>query len=131
MQVGLLGHGVVGSGVRRIIDGMSNNKTACLCIKRILVKDEIEMVEERMTRNIDDIILDRDIQLVVECMGGKEPAHTFVKRALENGKNVVTSNKKMLASYGNELFALAHQKGVKLLYEASVGGGIPWMAELI
>ena len=130
MQVGLLGHGVVGSGVRRIIDGMSNNKTACLCIKRILVKDEIEMVEERMTRNIDDIILDRDIQLVVECMGGKEPAHTFVKRALENGKNVVTSNKKMLASYGNELFALAHQKGVKLLYEASVGGGIPWMAEL-
>ena len=66
MQVGLLGHGVVGSGVRRIIDGMSNNKTACLCIKRILVKDEIEMVEERMTRNIDDIILDRDIQLVVE-----------------------------------------------------------------
>ena len=65
MQVGLLGHGVVGSGVRRIIDDMNAKKTACLCIKRILVKDENEMVEDRMTRNIDDIILDQDIQLVV------------------------------------------------------------------
>lgn len=130
MQVGLLGHGVVGSGVRRIVDGMNADKTACLCIKKILVKDESEMVEERMTQNVEDIILDPEIQLVVECMGGKEPARTFVARALENGKHVVTSNKKMLASFGNELFELAKKNGVKLLYEASVGGGIPWMAEL-
>lgn len=130
MQVGLLGHGVVGSGVRRIIDDMNAKKNACLCIKRILVKGENEMVEDRMTRNIDDIILDHDIQLVVECMGGKEPAHTFVERALESRKHVVTSNKKMLASYGDELFELARKNGVKLLYEASVGGGIPWMAEI-
>lgn len=130
MLVGLLGHGVVGSGVRRIIDDMNVENDACLCIKKILVKDEAEMVEARMTQDVNEILNDPEISLVVECMGGKEPAHTFVASALKKGKHVVTSNKKMLASYADELFSIARENGVKLLYEASVGGGIPWMAEL-
>ncbi|MGM9942327.1 MAG: homoserine dehydrogenase [Bulleidia sp.] len=130
MLVGLLGHGVVGSGVRKIIDEAQTPDTACLCVKRILVKDEAEMVESRMTQNIDDILNDSEIEIVVECMGGKEPAHTFVKKAIEAGKHVVTSNKKMLAAFADELFPLAREHGVRLMYEASVGGGIPWIAEL-
>lgn len=130
MLVGLLGHGVVGSGVRRIIDDMNKEKDACLCVKRILVKDDSEVVEERMTQDINDILNDPEIGMVVECMGGKEPAHTFVKQALEKGKHVVTSNKKMLATYAEELLETARENNVKLLYEASVGGGIPWMADL-
>lgn len=130
MLVGLLGHGVVGSGVRKIIDDAKTPEAACLCVKRILVKDEAEMIESRMTQNIDDILNDSEIEIVVECMGGKEPAHTFVKKAIEAGKHVVTSNKKMLASFADELFPLARKHGVCLKYEASVGGGIPWMAEL-
>ena len=63
-------------------------------------------------------------------MGGLEPAHTFVKQALENGKHVVTSNKKMLATYCRELFDTARENGVTVHYEASCGGGIPWMASL-
>ena len=65
MLVGLLGHGVVGSGVRRIIDDMNIENDACLCIKKILVKDEAEMVEARMTQDVNEILNDPEISLVV------------------------------------------------------------------
>ena len=83
-----------------------------------------------MTLNVNEILNDPEIDVVVECMGGLEPAHTFVKKALENGKYVVTSNKKMLATCCSELFDIARKNNVTIHYEAACGGGIPWMASL-
>ena len=130
MKIGLLGHGVVGSGVTSITDSCAGKKVRRLEVSRILVKDEWEMTDPRCTMNVDDIISDPDIEIVAECMGGIEPAHTFVRRALEAGKHVVTSNKKMFAAKCSELLDLARENGVTVRYEASCGGGIPWISNL-
>lgn len=130
MKIGLLGHGVVGRGVREIIDAGATWEVRELEVKRILVKDEIEMVDPRCTLDFEEILNDPEIEIVSECMGGLEPAHTFARKALEKGKYVVTSNKKMLATYCEDLFKTAVANGVTVHYEASCGGGIPWMAAL-
>jgi homoserine dehydrogenase len=130
MKIGLLGHGVVGSGVRKIIDRQLSEETKQLEIVKILVKSEAEMTDARMTLDADDILNDPSIDTVCECMGGLEPAHSFIKKALQEHKNAVTSNKKMLAAFAEELFALAQENHVQLKYEAACGGGIPWIHEL-
>ncbi len=130
LKIGLLGHGVVGSGVAKIVDDGATWETRELEISRILVKSEAEMTDSRMTLNADEILDDPEISVICECMGGLEPAHTFVMKALNNGKHVVTSNKKMLAAYCGEMIDAAKANHVTLHYEASCGGGIPWMASL-
>ena len=130
MKIGLLGHGVVGSGVTAITDSCAVKRVRRLEVSRILVKDEAELTDPRCTLNVEEILQDPEIEIVAECMGGLEPAHTFVSRALEAGKHVVTSNKKMFAHFCPELCALAAENGVTIRYEAAVGGGIPWMANL-
>lgn len=127
MQIGLLGHGVVGSGVSKLIDeSLSNN---AIQIKKILVKDINSLQDTRATIDINEILNDSEIDTIVECIGGLEPAHTYVKYALEKHKNVVTSNKKMFATYAKELLELASKNQVSFCYEASVAGGIPWIHE--
>lgn len=130
MKIGLLGHGVVGSGVRKIVDGGETEAVRGLEISAILVRSEAECTDPRCTTDPQRILNDPEIAVVAECMGGLEPAHTYVRQALRNGKHAVTSNKKMLAAYAGELLAEAQQHGVHLCYEASCGGGIPWMANL-
>ena len=130
MKVGLLGHGVVGGGVRKIIDDGLTWEVRELEVKKILVRDASECIDPRTTLNADEILNDPEIDVIVECMGGLEPAHTYVRKALENGKYVVTSNKKMLATYCSELFDAARKNDVTVHYEAACGGGIPWMASL-
>lgn len=130
MKIGLLGCGVVGSGVRKIIDDGATWEVRELEITRILVKNKAKMTDPRMTLDADEILNDPEIRVIVECMGGLEPAHTYVRKALENSKHVVTSNKKMLATFCNELFDIARKHGVTVHYEAACGGGIPWMASL-
>ncbi len=130
MKIGLLGHGVVGSGVTAITDSCAVKKVRRLEVTRILVKDEWEMTDPRCTTSVEDILSDPEIEVIAECMGGIEPAHTFVRRALESGKHVVTSNKKMFAAYCGELFDLAKENSVSIRYEASCGGGIPWISNL-
>jgi homoserine dehydrogenase len=83
-----------------------------------------------LTTNIEDILKDPEIQIVVELIGGLKAAKTVIRSALENGKHVVTANKALLAHDGNELFALAREKGLSLSFEASVGGGIPIIKSL-
>lgn len=131
MKIGLLGHGVVGSGVQQIIDAGATWEVRELEVKRILVKDESEIDDPaRMTTDVNEILNDPEIEVVAECMGGVEPAHTYAKRALENKKHFVTSNKKMLATCVEDLFESARRNGVTVHYEAACGGGIPWMASL-
>lgn len=127
MKVGLLGHGVVGSGVRKIVDAFETDEVK---IGKILVKDVNEITDERMTNDVEDVINDATIDVVVECMGGIEPAFTYAMRAMRNGKHFVTSNKKMFASKFEDLYACAKDNHVSMHFEASCGGGIPWMANL-
>ncbi len=130
MKIGLLGHGVVGSGVSNIIDGKRTKELADLEVVRILVKDQSEIKNDRMTTNYQEILEDPEIDTVVECMGGIEPAHRFLKEALEHNKNIVTSNKKMLANTFMDLYTTAKEHNVKMFYEATTGGGIPWIENL-
>ena len=130
MKIGLLGHGTVGSGVRKIVDEKKTKEISELEISKILVRYEKDITDQRMTVDIHDIVEDLDIDVVVECIGGDEPAFSYVQAALFNGKHVVTSNKKMLVNHLGELLETARTRGVSLKYEAACGGGIPWMSNL-
>ncbi len=123
MDIAILGYGTVGRGVADIVE----HKTEGIRVTRILELPD-RLTDPRMTSNFDDIVDDPSIELVVECMGGIEPAHTFISRALSAGKHVATSNKAVVAASFPELAALSSAHGASLYIEASVGGGVPWIA---
>ncbi len=131
VNIAVLGYGTVGSGVVEVIQTNQEivNKRAGqeVNIKYVLDLREFEgdPIQKILVHDYDTILSDEDVKVVVEVMGGVEPAHTFVKQALENGKSVCTSNKEMVAKYGAELIQIAKENNVNFLYEASVGGGIP------
>ena len=127
----IMGHGVVGSGVAEIL--LNNNNLINQRIKSELdVKYILDLRDfndlsysEKFIKDFEIIVNDDDIKIVVEVMGGVNPAYDFVKRCLLAGKSVVTSNKELVAAKGAELLSIAKQKNVNFLFEASVGGGIP------
>ena len=131
VNIAVLGYGTVGSGVVEVINKNHEiiNKRAGeeINIKYVLDLRDFpgDAVQEILTHDFNDILNDDDIQVVVEVMGGVNPAYTFVKQCLAAGKSVATSNKELVASYGPELLALAKEHNVNFLFEASVGGGIP------
>ena len=131
INVAVLGYGTVGSGVVEVIEknkDMVNKKSAQeLKVKYILDLRDFpgDPVEKVLVHDYEVIANDPEVDIVVEVMGGVEPAYTFTKRALEAGKSVCTSNKEMVATYGAELLALAKAHGCAFLFEASVGGGTP------
>jgi homoserine dehydrogenase len=133
LQLGLLGLGTVGSGVAELLaanqDHIAQRAGVKIQVKKALVRDitKARAVDYAvpLTTRVDDILSDPEIQVVVEVMGGKETAFTYIMEALRRGKNVVTANKDLLSSRGKELFAAAKEAGVDLYFEASVGGGIP------
>lgn len=125
MKIALLGHGVVGRGVDEIIASRATD----IEVSRILELPD-RLSEPRMTASFDDIVNDESIELVIECMGGLEPAHTYIMKALQAGKAVVTSNKAVVAAHFEEFAAQAKESGAALLIEASCGGGIPWIASI-
>ncbi len=125
MNIGLLGCGVVGSGVKEIIDSSLDN----IKLTKILVKDENEKTEERMTTDIENLLTD-EIDIIVECIGGIDIPLNYIKKALSAKKHVVTSNKKVMATHYKELIKLAEENNVIIAFEASVGGGIPWLENI-
>ncbi len=131
IKIAVLGYGTVGSGVVEVITENSEviGKRAGqpVAVKRVLDLREFPgtPVEHLMTKDYKDIINDEEISIVVEVLGGTEPAYTFVKQALLAGKSVCTSNKELVAAHGPELLALARDNSCNFLFEASVGGGIP------
>ena len=82
-------------------------------------------IQEKIVHDFEKIVSDDEIKVVVEVMGGIEPAYTFVKRCLQAGKSVATSNKALVAKHGAELLSIAKEQNINFLFEASVGGGIP------
>lgn len=134
VKIGLLGLGTVGGGVVKLLDRngalIAQKLGRPLEIKKILVRDlnrprRVKVNSELLTTQADTILKDPEIDIIVEVMGGLEPAREYILEALRQGKSVVTANKDLLAVHGKELFAAAESGGSDLLFEASVGGGIP------
>ncbi len=131
MNVAIMGFGVVGSGVAEVIaknaDHISEQGFADLRLSHILdIRDFPGSTFSRyLTKDVNDILSDDETRIVVETMGGVEPAFTFVSACLEKGKHVVTSNKELVAKKGFALLELARANNVNFLFEAAVGGGIP------
>lgn len=142
VKIALLGFGTVASGVPFLLkenkEKILQSAQSDIEVAKVLVKDDTE--KDRLlvagndfnfVTNVDEILEDSDIAIVVELMGRIEPAKTFITRALQAGKHVVTANKDLLAVHGAELIAIAKEHGVALYYEAAVAGGIPILRTLV
>jgi len=133
IKVALLGMGTVGTGVYKLVqrrkEEMPFQIQARLEISKILVhnlsKEREDVPKEILTDNWENIINDPEITIVIELMGGIEPARTYILQALQAGKHVVTANKDLMAEYGKELMDAAEKYHCDLQFEAAVGGGIP------
>ena len=125
MKIGLLGFGTVGKGVYDL-----TKPRADMQVVRVLCRRELHLPDAEVTHNFEDILRDDSIDTVVEAIGGLHPAWDYVKSAIEAGKNVVTANKAMVATFYDELIPLTEKMGVHFRCTASVGGGIGWLSEL-
>jgi len=141
IYVGIIGYGKIGTGtLKTLLDNQENIDRKVgrqVRVKRLVDVDwtsprpfAIDVPQEMKTTAADDVLEDPDISIVVETMGGTKPAREFVLKALQSGKNVVTSNKELIARHGKELFEAAAKSNVDLMFEASVGGGIPILRPL-
>ncbi len=139
VNIALLGCGTVGSGVVRLFaqnsELIEKRIGTGVAIKKVLEKDPDKarafgIRDEQLVASIDEILADEEIQIVVELIGGIEPAYSFIIRAMQNGKHVVTANKDLIAVKGKEIFETAEQNQVDFYFEASVAGGIPIIAAL-
>ena len=125
MKIGLLGFGVVGRGVYDLTAERSDMQVA-----KVVCLEEVSLPDAEVTKDFQSVLNDPTIDTVVEAMGGLHPAYEFVRAAIEAGKNIVTSNKALVASFYDELIPLAKKKGVFFRCTAAVGGGIGWLSEL-
>ena len=138
--VGLLGMGVVGGAVVRVIseksDHITNLANASVDILGVLVRDlekkrSFDIPFNKFVSSVDDILDNDDIDIVVELMGGEHPALEYILGALSKGKHVVTANKEVISKHGPKIFDVAREKNVRVLFEASVAGGTPIISPLM
>lgn len=134
VNVALLGLGTVGTGVVKVLEENAQNiqqkvglpiRVTKVLVRDISKKRKVDLQPEQLTTNIDDILNNPEIDIVVELMGGEEPALGYMIEALHKGKQVVTANKELIAKYGKQIFDAASSTGSDILFEASVCGGIP------
>lgn len=139
INIGLIGYGVVGQGVVKILKdkrGFFKEKFGAdfrlktLCDRSIHKKDARGLAGTKLTKNVWNVLKDPDIQVVIELIGGIHPALDIIKESLKSGKSVITANKAVIAHHGVELFALARQHEADLYLESSVGAGIPIIKSL-
>jgi homoserine dehydrogenase len=136
--VALLGVGVVGSGVAEALaqraGELAERTGARLALRHALVRDLQRprpfVPPAICTDRIEPVLADPEVAIVIEVLGGEQPAADYIRRALEAGKHVVTANKEVIAKFGPELLAVAQERGVSLLFEAAVGGGVPLIMPL-
>lgn len=130
MNIAILGFGTIGSGVYEIIESKKSSYLYNTHVVKVLDlpqnKDKLSII----TSDINDIVNDKTIDLVVETMGGIHPAFEFITACLKSGKHVVTANKAVVAAHLSDFLECAKANNVKFLFEASVGGGIPWLASI-
>ena len=138
--VGLIGMGVVGSGVVKTIieksDALNSHVGLPLNLTGVAVRDiskqrSFDISSEILVNDPEKIVNDDSVNIVVELIGGENPALELILAAVRNGKHVVTANKEVISKHGAEIFSLARQNNVRVLFEASVGGGIPIISPLM
>ncbi len=136
IQAAIMGYGTIGSGVAETLK-INRESIAKRAGEEIEIRYVLDLrdfpgdpMQEKVVHDVNCIVNDPEVKIVVETMGGVEPAYTFVKAMLQAGKHVTTSNKALVAEKGAELIALAKEKNVNFLFEASVGGGIPIIRSL-
>lgn len=134
VNIGLVGFGTVGVGVYKILDMLSSKieskvgakvKIKCIVTKDVSKAKKLKYDKKIVSKNINDILNDPEIDIVVELIGGYEPARTFILDALKKGKHVVTANKAVLAKYWKEIHSTAKKNNALIYFESSVGAGIP------
>ena len=125
MKIGLLGFGVVGRGVYDLTADRSDMQVA-----KVVCLEEVSLPDAEVTKDFTSVLNDPEIDTVIEAMGGLHPAYEFVRAAIEAGKNIITSNKALVASFYDDLIPLAKEKGIQFRCTAAVGGGIGWLSEL-
>ena len=125
LRIGIIGLGTVGSGVYKTLQEMDDIEIVKIAVKNINKPRSVEVPNSIMTDNPYDLVNDSSIDVVVELIGGVNPAWDYISTAIENGKHIVTANKELLAKKGEELFNLAEEHNRVVLYEAAIAGGIP------
>jgi len=135
--IGLLGLGVVGSGVAEALlskaESLAEQVGTSLVLRKALVRDvdkkrAVKLKHRLLTRNPEEVFANPEVDIVIEVIGAEHPAFEYITQAITHNKNVVTANKEVIAKHGTELFSLAKEHNVDLRYEASVGSGIPLIA---
>ncbi len=136
LKVGMLGLGTVGTGVAKILLEATGRHALLNRLKiekvgvRSLKPRAVNLPDAIYTTDLDSIVTDSNIDIIIEVIGGLEPARSLILRAIENGKHIVTANKAVISRYGEEIYAAATKAGVYVMIEAAVGGGIPIIAPL-
>ena len=125
IKIGLIGLGTVGTGVYKSLQNFDNVEIVKIAVKNINKPRAVDVPREMLTDNPLEVANHPDIDVVVELMGGVEPAWTYIETALKNKKHIVTANKELLAKKGEELFNLSEENNCVVLYEAAIAGGIP------
>lgn len=126
IKIGLIGLGTVGSGVFKTLRAFENIEVVKIAVKNINKPRNIEDLDNSiLTTDCYEVVNDPEIDIVCELIGGVEPAFSLIKKAIENGKHIVTANKELLAKHGEELFNFAEEHNKVVLYEAAIAGGIP------
>lgn len=126
VKIGMIGLGTVGSGVLKTLKNFGNIEVVKIAVKNLNKQRNIEGLDKSiLTDNPYEVVNNPDIQILVEVVGGIEPAFDLIKKALQSGKHVVTANKELLAKHGEEVFEIAEKNNKVVLYEAAIAGGIP------
>ena len=125
LKIGLIGFGTVGTGVVKTLKNVDTVEIVKIAVKNINKPRGVEVAPEILTDNPYDVVNNPEIDVVVELMGGVEPAWEYISNSIKNGKHIVTANKELLAKKGEELFNLAEEYNRVCLYEAAIAGGIP------
>ena len=125
LKIGIIGLGTVGSGVYKTLEKLENIEIVKVAVKNINKRRSVNIPPSMLTDNPYEIVNDPSIDVVVELIGGVEPAYDYLEKAIKNGKHIVTANKELLAKRGEDIFNLAEKYNRVILYEAAIAGGIP------
>jgi homoserine dehydrogenase len=130
VTIGILGLGTVGTGVVKLLSSDPRFRVKWVAVRDKSKPRDADLSSIRITDRPDDVVNDPEVEIVVEVAGGIEHIYESIKSAIEKGKHIITANKEMIARHGSEIFQLAHQNNVTVLFEAAVGGGIPLISTI-
>ena len=130
ITIGIIGLGTVGAGVVKLLGQDSRFRIKWVAVRDRTKQREVDLSAMRVTQDPRELVEDPEVEIVIEVAGGIRDIYSHVKSAIEHGKHIVTANKELIAKHGREIFALADQRNVTVLFEAAVGGGIPLISTL-